>query len=65
MTQQGLGGIQNTNHQNTGRMIQDKLFWVGELRQKITNLTTEMNTMNQKVETFERDGEVMGTFERK
>jgi intraflagellar transport protein 74 len=64
MTQQGLGGIKGSN-QVRGRMIQDRTFFMSELRHKVSLVTNEINKLNNEINVIEKENENYDAFEKK
>jgi intraflagellar transport protein 74 len=64
MTQQGLSGIKGSN-QVRGRMIQDRTFFMNELRRKVSLIITEINKLNNEINGIEKGNENYDTFEKK
>ncbi|ORX78597.1 hypothetical protein BCR32DRAFT_294935 [Anaeromyces robustus] len=64
MTQQGLGGMKGSN-QVRGRMIQDRTFFMSELRHKVSLVTNEINKLNNEINIIEKENENYDAFEKK
>jgi hypothetical protein len=48
-----------------GRQIADKSYYVALLRQRITEITTEIDKMHQEIEQFEKDNQQTIALERR
>ncbi|KAJ3334231.1 Intraflagellar transport protein 74 [Blyttiomyces sp. JEL0837] len=64
ITQQGLGGIKGSA-QGSGRVVQDKTFFQGELRQKSNMLAAEINKLNAEAESTNKENSNFAVFERR
>ena len=79
MTLQGVGGpktgmpgklktnmaLLNLNLIGSGRMVQDKTYFMNELRQKINMLTSEINRLNIEADQIQKDNDNYLTFEKR
>ena len=66
LTQQGIG--LKTSHGasgNTGRAIQDKSFFVGELKQRIQLIANEIDTLMAENERLEQESANFMTFDKR
>ncbi len=48
-----------------GRAIKDKSYFLGELKQKISLLSNELNTLNLEYENVTKENSNIATFEKK
>lgn len=64
MTQQGLGGMK-TGQRRMQRQVQDKTYFLGLLRSKIAELTTEINRLRKEVEDGQEDQSSFVTYEKR
>lgn len=48
-----------------GRQIADKSYYMVELRQRVTDITAEIDKMNQEIEQYQRDTQAAIMLERK
>ncbi|CAG0896159.1 unnamed protein product [Cyprideis torosa] len=56
ITQQGLGGLKSSaGGRGPGRQVQDKSFFVGELRGKMADLSSEIGKMSRELEALEQE----------
>ncbi|KAJ1503503.1 Intraflagellar transport protein 74 [Coelomomyces lativittatus] len=66
MTQQGVGGPPKTGVQGTsGRMVQDKSFWIGEIKQRMTWVATESTKVSNDIDQFEKENATFVSLERR
>merc|ERR1712168_950929 len=54
VTRQGLGGLK-TQAQGPQRMVQDKSYWLGLLRGKISELNTEVSRLCKEINLFNQE----------
>lgn len=64
MTQQGLGGMTSIQ-KGPGRAIQDESFFLGILRGKVTELTTEISRLKEEIQGHERDHSSFTSYEKR
>ncbi|KAL7747730.1 hypothetical protein RI367_006847 [Sorochytrium milnesiophthora] len=64
-TQAGLGGLKVGQGQPYNRQVQDKTYWVGELRAKTTQLLAELQRLQGDMTAYERDNANFVSFEKK
>ena len=64
MTKEGLSGMK-TGAQGRGRSVLDKTYYLGELRQKISQLQTEMASLGQELESYNRDNREYHSYEQR
>eukprot|EP01137_Pigoraptor_chileana_P006479 Opistho-2@3226 len=64
LTQQGLTGLK-TGSQGPQRMVQDKTFYLGQLRAKSNELLAEINRLNGEIESYNRDNSSYLTYEKR
>ncbi|NXE68802.1 IFT74 protein, partial [Calcarius ornatus] len=64
VTQQGLSGIK-TAVKGPQRQIMDKTYYLGVLRSKINELTTEINKLQEEVEMYKQDKSVYLSYEKR
>jgi len=48
-----------------GRMIQDRTFFMSELRHKVSLVTNEINKLNNEINVIEKENENYDAFEKK
>ncbi|XP_064385371.1 intraflagellar transport protein 74 homolog [Halichondria panicea] len=65
VTQQGLGGVKTAGAKGPARQVQDKSFFLGLLRAKIQELSTEVVRMTREIEAFNQENATYLTFEKK
>jgi hypothetical protein len=64
VTQQGMMGMKPVS-QGPGRQIQDRSYYMGELRKRCDELQGEINKMNGEAEQYNKDNETYTKFEKK
>ncbi|NXV09156.1 IFT74 protein, partial [Cettia cetti] len=64
VTQQGLSGIK-TAKKGPQRQIMDKSYYLGMLRSKTNELTTEMNKLREEVEMYKQEKSVCLSYEKR
>ena len=64
VTQQGLGGMK-TGAKGPTRQVQDRSYFLGLLRAKIQDLSTEVMSMTREIEAFNQENATYLTFEKK
>ncbi|NWT07675.1 IFT74 protein, partial [Vireo altiloquus] len=64
VTQQGLSGIK-TAVKGPQRQIMDKTYYLGMLRSKTNELTTEMNKLQEEVEMYKQEKSVYLSYEKR
>ena len=64
VTQQGMMGMK-VGAQGPGRQIADKSYYMGELRKKCDEMTSEIQKMNTEAEQFNKDTQLYSQMERK
>ena len=64
VTQHGLTGIKGSN-QKGGRIVYDKSYYIGIVRQKITELRTEIDRFDTEMEDIVRDTATFKILEKK
>lgn len=64
VTRQGLGGIK-TQSQGPQRQVQDKSYWLGMLRGKITELNSEINKMTKEITQFNQENASYVSYEKR
>uniref|UniRef100_A0A8D2NTP3 Intraflagellar transport 74 n=1 Tax=Zosterops lateralis melanops TaxID=1220523 RepID=A0A8D2NTP3_ZOSLA len=64
VTQQGLGGIK-TAMKGPQRQIMDKTYYLGVLRSKTNDLTTEINKLQEEVEMYKQEKSVYLSYEKR
>jgi intraflagellar transport protein 74 len=64
VTQQGLSGIKSS-HQGYGRSVYDKSYYLGIVRQKITDLRNEIDNFDNEMQEIQRDTSTFKTLEKK
>jgi len=63
MTQQGLSG-QKTSR-GTQRQIQDRTFWLGEVRSKCNEMSTEIRKVENDIKKFQEENNTFLMFEKR
>ncbi|NXQ40727.1 IFT74 protein, partial [Catharus fuscescens] len=64
VTQQGLSGIK-TAMKGPQRQIKDKTYYLGVLRSKTNELTTEINKLQEEVEMYKQEKSVYLSYEKR
>jgi TolA-binding protein len=64
VTQQGMMGMKPIS-QGPGRQIQDRSYYMGELRKRCDELQAEINKMSGEAEQYNKDNETYTRFEKK
>jgi intraflagellar transport protein 74 len=64
VTQQGMMGMKVSN-QGPGRQIADRSYYMGELRKKCDELSSEIQKMNGEIEQHNKDNATYTQMERK
>ncbi|XP_076867458.1 intraflagellar transport protein 74 homolog [Brachyhypopomus gauderio] len=64
VTQQGLSGMK-TGGKGPQRQILDKSYYVGLLRSKINELTTEISKLQKEIDTFNQENSVYLSYEKR
>jgi len=64
VTRQGLGGMK-TQSQGPQRMVQDKSYWLGLLRSKISELNTEVTKLTKEIGQFNQENASYVSYEKK
>ena len=64
ITQQGLSGMK-TGSRGPQRQVQDKSYYMGLLRSKIGELTTEITRLNGDIEVMKQDQSSFLTYDKK
>ncbi|XP_028827268.1 intraflagellar transport protein 74 homolog isoform X2 [Denticeps clupeoides] len=64
VTQQGLSGMK-TGMRGPHRQILDKSYYLGLLRSKITELTTECSKLQKEIDTFNQENSVYLSYEKR
>ncbi|XP_019410276.1 PREDICTED: intraflagellar transport protein 74 homolog [Crocodylus porosus] len=64
VTQQGLSGMK-TGMKGPQRQIMDKSYYLGLLRSKISELTTEINKLQKEIEMYNQENSVYLSYEKR
>ncbi|MGH0178178.1 UNVERIFIED_CONTAM: hypothetical protein FKN15_008375 [Acipenser sinensis] len=64
VTQQGLSGMK-TGMKGPQRQIMDKSYFLGLLRSKINELTTEVSKLQKEIDTFNQENSVYLSYEKR
>lgn len=64
VTQQGLSGMK-TGMKGPQRQILDKSYYLGLLRSKISELTTEINKLQKEIEMYNQENSVYLSYEKR
>uniref|UniRef100_H3AX78 Intraflagellar transport 74 n=1 Tax=Latimeria chalumnae TaxID=7897 RepID=H3AX78_LATCH len=64
VTQQGLSGMK-TGMKGPQRQIMDKSYYLGLLRSRITELTTEINKLQKEIDTYNQENSVYLSYEKR
>ncbi|XP_055433837.1 intraflagellar transport protein 74 homolog isoform X3 [Bubalus kerabau] len=64
VTQQGLSGMK-TGMKGPQRQILDKSYYLGLLRSKISDLTTEINKLQKEIEMYNQENSVYLSYEKR
>uniref|UniRef100_A0A8D0L7G7 Intraflagellar transport 74 n=1 Tax=Sphenodon punctatus TaxID=8508 RepID=A0A8D0L7G7_SPHPU len=64
VTQQGLSGMK-TGIKGPQRQIMDKSYYLGLLRSKISELTTEINKLQKEIEMYNQENSVYLSYEKR
>ncbi len=66
MTQHGLSGMKTAaGRGGSQRQIQDRTYWLGELRSKINALTSEMRKMDVETKQKQEENNTFLMFEKR
>lgn len=63
VTRQGLAGIK-TQSQGPQRQVQDKSYWLGLLRARITELSSEITKLNKNINNFNQENASYTSYEK-
>ena len=63
MTQQGLGGMRTANKGQ--RLIQDRTYWLGEIRSKSTELSSEIRKIEAEIVQQQEENNTYLMFEKR
>ncbi|KAL8203067.1 UNVERIFIED_CONTAM: Intraflagellar transport protein 74, partial [Gekko kuhli] len=64
VTQQGLSGMK-TGMKGPQRQVMDKSYYLGVLRSKINELTTEINKLQKEIDTYNQENSVYLSYEKR
>ncbi|KAI9224246.1 hypothetical protein BC828DRAFT_373926 [Blastocladiella britannica] len=64
-TQQGVGGMPKTSYQGSGRVVQDRSYWMGELKQRLGALGTELGKIHNDMDSLEHENAGFVTMEKR
>lgn len=64
MTQQGLGGMK-TAGKRPQRQIQDRTYWLGEIRSKISELNSELGNITNETQRLQEENNTYLMFEKR
>nr|XP_033775280.1 intraflagellar transport protein 74 homolog isoform X2 [Geotrypetes seraphini] len=64
VTQQGLSGMK-TGMKGPQRQIMDKSYYLGLLRSKLSELTTEMNKLRKEIDMYNQENSVYLSYEKR
>ncbi|XP_029462265.1 intraflagellar transport protein 74 homolog [Rhinatrema bivittatum] len=64
VTQQGLSGMK-TGMKGPQRQIMDKSYYLGLLRSKVSELTTEMNKLRKEIDMYNQENSVYLSYEKR
>lgn len=65
VTQQGLGGPKTAGARGGQRLVQDKTYFIGVLRSKINELTSEIGRLKSETETLVQDQSTYVNYEKR
>ena len=65
MTQHGLGGMKQPKTSHGGRQVQDKSFWLGQIRAKMNEVSDEIHKLEQEMVEQEEQAESYITYKRR
>ena len=65
VTGQGMMGMRTAGPGQTGRLVEDASYYVGILRRKVTDISTEMNRLQNEVESHSKENAQYSQLERK
>jgi len=65
VTQQGLGGVKTGTKTGVGRQIYDKSYYMMQMRNKINELSTELNGFNKEIESIQKDHQLYAASEKR
>jgi len=65
MTQHGLGGMKQPKTSHSGRQVQDKSFWLGQIRAKMNEVSDEIHKLEQEMVEQEEQAESFITYKRR
>ena len=63
MTQQGLGGMKTASKGQ--RLIQDRTYWLGEIRSKTTELSAEIRKIESEIVQQQEENNTYLMFEKR
>ena len=64
MTQHGLAGMKTPGTRQGGRQVQDKTYWQGQIRSKMTEISTEIEKLEQEMKNQEEEAESFLSYKR-
>jgi intraflagellar transport protein 74 len=64
VTGQGMMGMRQSNP-NAGRLVEDAAFYVGILRKRVTDISTEMNKLRNEIDNNSKESSQYSQLERK
>jgi len=64
MTQHGLGGMKTPTTRSGNRLVQDSTFWQGQIRSKMSELTTEIGRLESELTNQEEEAESYLSYKR-
>jgi intraflagellar transport protein 74 len=65
VTQMGLGGVKTGTKTGAGRQIYDKSYYMMQIRNKISELSGELNGFNKELETIQKDKQLYEKSEKR
>lgn len=64
MTQHGLAGMKTPGTRQGGRQVQDKTYWQGQIRSKMTEISSEIEKLEQEMKNQEEEAESFLSYKR-
>ncbi len=65
MTQHGLAGLNNTQNAQVGRAVQDKTFYISDIRQRLNLISEEMDRLQVEIVNANKEASNLPGLEKK
>jgi len=65
VTGQGMMGMKQTGSSTSGRLVEDAAYYVGILRKRVNDITSETNKLRQEIEVSTKENSQYSQLERK